>query len=129
MLLDGFVLKILSVSEAISPAEPTRPWVARISAKLHSSRRLCYQCKLDTRLIGRACNSFVFSVVFAVIFFLNLFLLAAGSSGAVPFGMLHRLGIVSIPLNTGRTRYHGSHRSPLVRYLRSTIRRWFLLWQ
>jgi transmembrane 9 superfamily protein 2/4 len=31
------------------------------------------------------------SVIFAIVFFLNLFLISAGSSGAVPFGKRLRL--------------------------------------
>ncbi len=68
--------------------------------------------------------------VFAVVFLLNLFLIAAGSSGAVPFGEYHRERSPSSVLSVtpASHRYHPAGHHSLVRHLRTAVRCRLVLW-
>jgi hypothetical protein len=55
----------------------------------------------------------MFSVIFAIVFLLNLFLIVAGSSGAVPFGTLLLIVFlwfgISAPLSAVGSYYGAKH--------------------
>lgn len=104
-----------------------RRWVERIREKplflqLLFSQRESSFCIL-LYCFTNACSRFIF----AIVFLLNLFLITAGSSGAVPFG-----GPLSAYLPhymlTSTYRHIASHHCPLVRNLRSSVCGRILLW-
>lgn len=73
----------------ISPVECTPRSVGLRLAKLHSSL-LLYSPRTSTLVYRRLLTDLPpkFRFIFSIVFFLNLFLVFAGSSGAVPFGTI-----------------------------------------
>ena len=74
-----------TASADTSRVESTHLWEARTGVRTRSWLLLFFLRKsiLKPR---RVISSILNSLVFAIVFLLNLFLISAGSSGAVPFG-------------------------------------------
>ena len=78
-------------------------------------------------LESRKCISFVISsVIFVIVFLLNLFLLTAGSSGAVPFGGC--FGNNLFESHYLFFRYHAAYYPALVWHFCATVCHWVIFW-
>ena len=95
-----------------------------------TSRSICLRPGLTRKLTD------IRRFVFAVVFLLNLFLIAAGSSGAVPFGAHYFCCALSTVLNAVAAlslslpphRYHSAGHHSLVWHFRTAIRYRLVLW-
>lgn len=65
-----------------------RPLAVKIVERTRSLQQLFFQGECNKNAYSLDTHSLAFRFVFMIVFLLNLFLLVAGSSGAVPFCIL-----------------------------------------